>query len=148
MWGFPGGSVVKNLPACSAGDPAHKASVPGSGRSPGGRNGNSLIYSYLGNPMDRGALQLQSMVSQRVGLDWACKHALTHSYMLCLLPSKKAHWKLEFHCDFLFNISILFHWPEIALENKLNFFYTLFCTFCQLCFFCLPKVFKIVWSVP
>ena len=90
----------------------------------------------------------QSMVSQRVRLDWAGKHALTHSYMLCLLPSKKAHWKLEFHCDFLFNISILFHWPEIALENKLNFFYTLFCSFCQLCFFYLPKIFKIVWSVP
>ena len=29
-------------------------SVPGLGRSPGG-NGNPLQYSYLGNPMDRGA---------------------------------------------------------------------------------------------
>ena len=30
-------------------------SIPGSGRSPGEGNGNPLQYSYLGNPMDRGA---------------------------------------------------------------------------------------------
>ena len=33
-WGFPGGSVVKNLPA-SAGDARDAALIPGSGRSPG-----------------------------------------------------------------------------------------------------------------
>ena len=49
--GFLGGSVVKNLPA-NAGD---IGSFPGSGRSPGEGNGNPLQYSYLGNPMDRGA---------------------------------------------------------------------------------------------
>ena len=51
--GFPGGSVVKNLPA-SEGD---EGSIPGSGRSPGGENGNPLPYSCLGNPMGRGAWQ-------------------------------------------------------------------------------------------
>ena len=50
-WGFPGGSVVKNLLA-NAGD---AGSIPGSGRSPGEGNGNPLQYSCLGNPMDRGA---------------------------------------------------------------------------------------------
>jgi len=30
-------------------------SVVGSGRSPGGGNGNPLQYSGLGNPMERGA---------------------------------------------------------------------------------------------
>ena len=49
--GFPGGSVVKNLPA-SAGD---LASIPGSERYPGEGKGNPLWYSCLGNPMDRGA---------------------------------------------------------------------------------------------
>ena len=39
---------------CQAGD---AGSIPGSGRSPGGGNGNRLQYSYLGNPMDRGAWQ-------------------------------------------------------------------------------------------
>ena len=29
--------------------------IPRTGRSPRGRNGNPLQYSYLGNPMDRGA---------------------------------------------------------------------------------------------
>ena len=48
---FPGGSVVKNLPA-NAGD---VDSNPGSGRSPGDGNGNPLQYSCLENPMDRGA---------------------------------------------------------------------------------------------
>ena len=31
-------------------------SIPGSGRSPGGRNGNPFQYSYLKNSMDRGAV--------------------------------------------------------------------------------------------
>ena len=42
--GFPGAQMVKNLPA---------GSVPGSGRSPGEWNGNSLQYSCLENSMDR-----------------------------------------------------------------------------------------------
>ena len=49
--GFPGGSVVKNLPA-SAGD---VGSIPGLGRSPGEGSDNPLQYSCLGNPMERGA---------------------------------------------------------------------------------------------
>ena len=40
--------------ACNAGD---AGSIPGSGRSRGGGNGNPLQYSYLENSMDRGALQ-------------------------------------------------------------------------------------------
>ena len=49
--GFPGGSEDKTS-ACNAGDPG---SIPGLGRSPGEGNGNPLQYSYLENPMDRGA---------------------------------------------------------------------------------------------
>ena len=45
--------MVKNLPA-KAGDSGDGTSVPGSGRPPGGGNGNSLYHSCLGNPMDRG----------------------------------------------------------------------------------------------
>ena len=33
------------------------ALIPGSGRSPGGGNGNPLQYSGLENPLDRGAWQ-------------------------------------------------------------------------------------------
>ena len=49
--GFPGGSEVK-ASACNAGD---LSSIPGSGRSPGGGNGNPLQYSCMENPMDGGA---------------------------------------------------------------------------------------------
>ena len=60
--GFPGGSVVKNLPA-DAGNAGDVCSIPGSGRSPGAENGrspgaensNPHQYSYLENSMDRGA---------------------------------------------------------------------------------------------
>ena len=51
---FPGGSVVKNLPA-NTGNAGDTGSSPGSGRSPGGGNGNPLQYSCLENPMNRGA---------------------------------------------------------------------------------------------
>ena len=50
-WGFPGGSVVKNL----SGNAGDTGLVPGLGRSPGEGNGKPLQYSCLGNPMDRGA---------------------------------------------------------------------------------------------
>ena len=66
--GFPGGSVVNNLPA-NAGD---MGSIPGSGRSPGGGNGNPLHYSLLGNPTDRGAWQAEIHgVHKRAGQDLA-----------------------------------------------------------------------------
>ena len=45
-----------NLPA-SAGDLRDQSSIPGSGRSPEAGRGNSLQYSCLENPMDRGAWQ-------------------------------------------------------------------------------------------
>ena len=53
--GFPDGAVVKNLPA-NARSTGDAGSIPGLGRCPGGGNGNTLQYSCLGNPMDRGAL--------------------------------------------------------------------------------------------
>ena len=49
IYTFPGGSVIKNLPA-NAGD---TGLIPGSGILPGEANGNPLQYSCLGNTMDR-----------------------------------------------------------------------------------------------
>ena len=48
--------MVKNPPA-NARDVRDSGSIPGSGRSPGGGNGNPLQYSCLENPMNRGAWQ-------------------------------------------------------------------------------------------
>ena len=52
--GFPGGSVVKNPPA-NAGD---MGLIPGLRRYPGEGNGNLFQYSFLGNPMDKGACRV------------------------------------------------------------------------------------------
>ena len=49
-----GGSVVKDLPS----NAEDMGSIPDLGRSPREGNGNPLQYSYLGNPMDRGAGRL------------------------------------------------------------------------------------------
>ena len=46
--------MVKNLPT-NAGDARDVGSVSRLGRSPGVGNGNPVKYSYLENPMDRGA---------------------------------------------------------------------------------------------
>ena len=46
--------MVKS-PTANAGDMRDAGLIPGSGRSPGGGRGNPLQYSYLENPMDRGA---------------------------------------------------------------------------------------------
>ena len=60
-----GGSAVKTLPD-NAGDTRDVGSTPGSGRFPGGENGNPLQYSCLENPMDNRAW-------------WATVHRVTKS---------------------------------------------------------------------
>ena len=67
VWGFPGGSVLKNPPA-NAGATGDSGSIPGSGRSPREGNDNTLQYSCLYNSMDRGAW-------------WAAVHRVTESDM-------------------------------------------------------------------
>ena len=59
---LPGGSDDKES-VCNAGDPG---SIPRLGRYPGEGNGNSLQYSCLENPVDRGAW-------------WAKVHGVTKS---------------------------------------------------------------------
>ena len=56
---------IKNLPA-NTGHPGDPSLIPGSGRSPGGGNGNPLQYPCLENPVDRGAW-------------WAIVHGVTKS---------------------------------------------------------------------
>ena len=58
--------MVKNPPA-NVGDTGDADLIPGSGRSPGGGNGNLLQYSCRDNPMDKGAWwAIQSIGLQRV----------------------------------------------------------------------------------
>ena len=57
--------MEKNLPT-SAGNSGDPGSIPGSGKFPGGGNGNLLQYSCLKKPMDTGAW-------------WAIDHGITKS---------------------------------------------------------------------
>ena len=63
--GFLGGSVVKNPPANEGGS-GETDSIPRSGKSPGGGNGNPPQYSCQEYPMDRGTW-------------WAIVHGVTKS---------------------------------------------------------------------
>ena len=65
--GFPGGSAVKES-TCNTGATGDVGSIPGLGRSLGGRHSNPLLYSCLEKPMDRGAWQ-------------AIVHGITKSWM-------------------------------------------------------------------
>ena len=51
LYSFPGDSVVKNLPV----NIEDAGSIPGLERSSAEGNGNPVQYSYLRNPMDKGA---------------------------------------------------------------------------------------------
>ena len=53
-WASQVAPVVKN-PLANAGDIRDMGSIPRLGRSPGGGHSNTLQYSCLENPMDRGA---------------------------------------------------------------------------------------------
>ena len=70
----PCSTVVKNLPA-NAGDMKDMGSIPQSGSSPGGENGNSLQYSCLRNPMDRGVGQIIVQgVAKELDVTELCMH--------------------------------------------------------------------------
>ena len=65
--------MVKNSSA-NAGDAGDAGLIPGLGKYLRGRNGNPLQYSYLGNPMDRGAWQF---TVQGAAESDTTEHALT-----------------------------------------------------------------------
>ena len=100
--GFSGGSAVKNKPA-NSGD---VCSIPGLGRSPGGRNGNPLQYSCLENSMDRGVW-------------WATVHGVTKTWTkLSAHTCMERHQKTmvifrvkkfgEWHSKYVLNIQLKF----------------------------------------
>ena len=68
--------------ACNAGDTRDADSVPGLGRSPGGRHGNPLQCSCLGNLIDRGTWQATVGGSQRAGRDWACTQSPQYPFKI------------------------------------------------------------------
>ena len=63
---------------CNAGDARDVGLIPGLGRSPGGGHCNSLQYSCLENPMDRGAWWA---TVHRVTKSWAWQKPTEHKLM-------------------------------------------------------------------
>ena len=99
--GFPCGVMVKNPPA-SAGETRDAGSIPGSGRSQGGGNGNPLQYSCL-DPWTEEPGGLQSLGLQRVRHNWATEHVvgahpIVHTPVIpsgeLLLPLCQKSWDL------------------------------------------------------
>ena len=78
-------SSVSKESACNAGDPGL---IPGSGRSPGERNGHPSSYSCLENRMDRGARQAIVHGVTRVGHDLATKPPSTTVISIALLDGQ------------------------------------------------------------
>ena len=72
--------MVKNLPAAGV----DMGSIPRLGRSLGEGNGNALQYSYLEDPMDRGAW-------------WAMVHRVTKSWTQLKQLSLHAHTIVYFY---------------------------------------------------
>ena len=70
--------VVKNPPA-KTGASGDAGSIPGSGKSSKGGNGNPFQYSCLENPMDRGAWQV---TVQRVTKSWTGLNIHTRTYII------------------------------------------------------------------
>ena len=91
-WVFPGVSVVRSLPP-NAGDIRDAGSIPGSGRSPRGGNGNPLQYFCLENPMDRGAWKVT--VPEGVAKSWtrlsvhAYAQIIHHCSVACIREVEK-----------------------------------------------------------
>ena len=105
--GFPHSSAGKES-TWYAGD---WGSIPGSGRSPGKENGNSLQCSCLENPMDGGAWQATVHGVARVRQDLVTKSppqvvGCMFSHILIFA------WKLKFYHSLATNAINCFHWGE------------------------------------
>ena len=105
LWAFPVALGVKNSPA-NVGDVRDVGWIPGSGRSPGGGQGNPLQYSCLENPMDRGAWWTVHGVakSQR-----RLKRLSTHTLEPFLFTSTAELW-----LGWLFSLGFLLKGPSSA----------------------------------
>ena len=76
--GLPGGLSSKES-ACNAGDAGDTGLIPESGRFPGGGHGNSLQYSCLENPMDRGDWRVTVHRVAESDTTEVTEHARTHT---------------------------------------------------------------------
>ena len=82
--------------ACNAGDTGDSGSIPGSGRAPGGGNGNPFQYSCLENPMDRGAwwAAVHGVAKSQIRLKQLSTHTRSYSEKAMAPHSSTLAWKI------------------------------------------------------
>ena len=108
--------LVKNPPA-NSGNRRDLALIPGSGRPPRGGNGNSLQYSFLENPMDRGAwwAAVHGVTQSQTELSYL---AWAHTHTSSLFGKAEESWKLKQRLIFMFSFQI----TDLVVEEGLWFF--------------------------
>ena len=87
--------MVNNLPA-NAEDIRDMGSIPGSGRSPGGRHGSSLQYSCLENLLDRGAWPATIHRVAESDTTEATQHTLIAALYVVAVPSSSVLYVGDF----------------------------------------------------
>ena len=104
--GFPGVSESKES-TCNVGD---LGSIPGLGRSLGGRHSNPLHYSCLENPHGQRSLVGYSPWGHKESEQWATQHSTTtvKNMQLWSQPVKAVIFKLEIQYRIFIIIKLLF----------------------------------------
>ena len=93
--GFPGSSVLKNLPV----NAEDTVSILGSGRCPEEGNGNPLQYSCLENSMDRGTWQATVHGTAELDMTEQAHKPASTVRNICLFPSKaNSYRRMTFGC--------------------------------------------------
>ena len=95
--GFPGGSVVKNLPA-NAGD---EGSIPGLGRSPSEGNGK-LLQCTCRKCHGKRSLAVHEVTKSRTGLSHLTEHSIVCTYHIFYI-----HLSINRHLGYFRILAIL-----------------------------------------
>ena len=109
---LPDGSAGKES-ACSAGDTGDAGLIPGSGRPPGGGNGNPVQYSCLKNSMNRGAWWT---TIQRIAKSWTQLINYARKKLLAIFVKKEMialPRQLDWSALFLFSPS----WSNVVCRE-------------------------------
>ena len=109
--GFPGGSVVKNLPA-NAGDTRDPGLIAGVGRALGVGNDNLLQYSCLENPMDRGAWPA---TVHGVTKRWTWLRNLAHNMASALGAENQGSLEIGMHVIEQISLLVILYWWYIII---------------------------------
>ena len=140
--GSPGGSDNKES-TCNAGNPGL---IPGSGRSPGEENGNSLQYSCLENSMDRRAWwATDSDRTERLSRHTRISAFIPHHLAQKFLPGMTLSFKVGFFTTSLFVlwVSLLVQSRSFPVLNSPQWFLTIYTSqpygYCQ----CMSVVLKL-----